>query len=223
MNQVEASDKRLALTCSGIEVNCNELPMGIFLNIVGVERDLIFQTVLLFLTAGTDHAVSRYSKRLCSNGFWLFNPCEIRMKSVCKFRLCSRIFSHRIRIRSIFAESPKPLENKKKNRNPLQAKDCGFGGAKEVLYEQAPGEPQGFVWRFFGGGGGSRTPVRKRFLGNLSGRRRSFTFPRPVAGRQAKGLGSFMIHGALKALRTHGRHFVTPDPGPWPCPVRRPR
>ena len=81
-----------------------------------------------------------------------------------------------------------------------------------------------FVWRFccasflsthFGGGGGSRTPVRKRFLGNLSGRRRSFTFPCPVAGRQAKGLGSFMIHGALKALRTHGHHSTTPHPGSW--------
>ena len=67
----------------------------------------------------------------------------------------------------------------------------------------------------FGGGGGSRTPVRKRFLGNLSGRRRSFTFPCPVAGRQAKGLGSFMIHGALKALRTHGHHSTTPHPGSW--------
>lgn len=58
----------------------------------------------------------------------------------------------------------------------------------------------------FGGGGGSRTPVRKRFLGNLSGRRRSFTFPYPGVGRQTTGLGSFIVHGALKALRTHVHH-----------------
>ena len=64
-----------------------------------------------------------------------------------------------------------------------------------------------FVVSFFsGGGGGSRTPVRKRFLGNLSGRRRSFTFPYPGVGRQTTGLGSFIVHGALKALRTHGPH-----------------
>ena len=58
----------------------------------------------------------------------------------------------------------------------------------------------------FGGGGGSRTPVRKRFLSNFSGRRRSFTFPCPDVGRQTSGLGSFIVHGALKALRTHVHH-----------------
>ena len=67
----------------------------------------------------------------------------------------------------------------------------------------------------FGGGGGSRTPVRKRFSKNFSGRRRSFTFPHPGVGRQTTGLGSFMIHGALKALRTHGHHSTTPHPGSW--------
>ena len=66
-----------------------------------------------------------------------------------------------------------------------------------------------------GGGGGSRTPVRKRFLGNFSGRRRSFTFPCPGVGRQTTGLGSFIVHGALKALRTHGHHSTTPHPGSW--------
>ena len=67
----------------------------------------------------------------------------------------------------------------------------------------------------FGGGGGSRTPVRKRFNGNFSGRRRSFTFPHPDVGRQTSGLGSFIVHGALKALRTHGHHSTTPHPGSW--------
>ena len=58
----------------------------------------------------------------------------------------------------------------------------------------------------FGGGGGSRTPVRKRFSRNFSGRRRFFPFPHPDVSRHTSGIGSFMIHGALKALRTHVHH-----------------
>ena len=103
----------------------------------------------------------------------------------------------------------------KKIPHPLQIKRCGIGGAEESLYEQEPDEPLVFVWLSFGGGGGSRTPVRKRFLGNFSGRRRSFTFPCPGVGRQTTGLGSFIVHGALKALRTHGHHSTTPHPGSW--------
>ena len=80
----------------------------------------------------------------------------------------------------------------------------------------------GFGFAACGGGGGSRTPVRKRFLGNLSGRRRSITFPYPDAGRQTSGLGSFIVHGALKALRTHVHHSSTPHPGPWSFRVGRP-
>ncbi len=75
----------------------------------------------------------------------------------------------------------------------------------------------------FGGGGGNRTPVRKRFNRNFSGRRRLFTFPRPGAKRHARGLGSFMMHGALKALRTHVHHSSTPHPGPWSSRVGRSR
>ena len=67
----------------------------------------------------------------------------------------------------------------------------------------------------FGGDGGNRTPVRKRFDRNFSGRRRSFAFPCPSADRHAQGLGSFMMHGTLKALRTHVHHLSTPRPGPW--------
>ena len=80
------------------------------------------------------------------------------------------------------------------------------GGAKESLYELEPDEPLGFAWLSFGGGEGSRTPVRKRFNGNFSGRRRLFTFPYPGVGRHTQGLGSFIVHGALKALRTHVHH-----------------
>ena len=75
----------------------------------------------------------------------------------------------------------------------------------------------------FVGDGGNRTPVRKRFLRNFSGRRRLFAFPCPCASRHARGLGSFMMHGTLKALRTHGPHSSTPLSGPWASRKRRSR
>ena len=74
-----------------------------------------------------------------------------------------------------------------------------------------------------GGDGENRTPVRKRFLRNFSGRRRLFAFPRPRASRHARGSGSFMMHGTLKALRTHGPHSSTPQTGPWDSRKRRSR
>ena len=74
-----------------------------------------------------------------------------------------------------------------------------------------------------GGDGENRTPVRKRFLRNFSGRRRLFAFPCPCASRHARGLGSFMMHGTLKALRTHGPHSSTPLSGPWASRERRSR
>ena len=74
-----------------------------------------------------------------------------------------------------------------------------------------------------GGDGGNRTPVRKRVLRNFSGRRRLFAFPRPCASRHARGFGSFMMHGTLKALRTHGPHSSTPLSGPWASRKRRSR
>ena len=43
-------------------------------------------------------------------------------------------------------------------------------------------EPFGFGFWLFGGGGGSRTPVRKHFHGNFSGRRQSFVFPHLSVG-----------------------------------------
>ena len=64
----------------------------------------------------------------------------------------------------------------------------------------------------FGGGGESRTPVRKPFHGNFSGRRRLLRescSPRSRHLRQAvtpRGLVSFMIHGRRKALPAHVHH-----------------
>ena len=64
----------------------------------------------------------------------------------------------------------------------------------------------------FGGGGESRTPVRKPFHGNFSGRRRLLRescSPRSRHLRQAvtpEGQVSFMIHGRRKALPAHVHH-----------------
>ena len=81
---------------------------------------------------------------------------------------------------------------------------------------------------FYGGGGESRTPVRKRFPRNFSGRRRLFwesCSPSSLSCRQAvtpTGQVSFIIHGRFKALPAHVHHETTPVPGPWSSRVRRP-
>ena len=65
--------------------------------------------------------------------------------------------------------------------------------------------PVGGVF-FFGGDEGNRTPVRKQFGRTFSGRSLLFTFPYPAGNKHPAGLGSFIMRGALKALRTHGLH-----------------
>ena len=58
----------------------------------------------------------------------------------------------------------------------------------------------------FGGAEGNRTPVRKQLGKTFSGRSLLFTFPHPIGNKHSMGLGSFKMHGALKALRTHVLH-----------------
>ena len=58
----------------------------------------------------------------------------------------------------------------------------------------------------FGGGEGNRTPVRKQLGKNFSGRSLLFTFPHPGGNKHPTGISSFMMHGMLKALHTHGLH-----------------
>lgn len=58
----------------------------------------------------------------------------------------------------------------------------------------------------FGGGEGSRTPVRKRIHRNLSERRRSFTFPYSAVGRHTAGFGRVIMRGTVNSFRTHGHH-----------------
>ena len=63
-----------------------------------------------------------------------------------------------------------------------------------------------FVYSSNGGAEGNRTPVRRQLGKNFSGRSLLFTFPQPGGNKHPTGISSFMIHGALKALRTHGLH-----------------
>ena len=63
------------------------------------------------------------------------------------------------------------------------------------------------VFGLDGGGGGSRTPVRKHFFRNLSGRRRLFEFPRRGANRHASRSGSFICHAGGKAYPGHVHHL----------------
>ena len=57
-----------------------------------------------------------------------------------------------------------------------------------------------------GGAEGNRTPVRKQLGRNFSGCSLLFTFPYPGGNKHPTGLSSFIMHGTLKALRTHGLH-----------------
>ena len=72
--------------------------------------------------------------------------------------------------------------------------------ARTDLVEKTPSRWLGV---FSGGAEGNRTPVRKQLGKNFSGRSLLFTFPHPVGNKHPTGLSSFMMHGALKALRTH--------------------
>ena len=57
-----------------------------------------------------------------------------------------------------------------------------------------------------GGAEGNRTPVRKQLGRNFSGCSLLFTFPHPGGNKHPTGISSFIMRGALKALRTHGLH-----------------
>ena len=57
-----------------------------------------------------------------------------------------------------------------------------------------------------GGAEGNRTPVRKQLGKNFSGCSLLFTFPHPDGNKHPAGFGSFIMHGARKALRTHVLH-----------------
>ena len=60
---------------------------------------------------------------------------------------------------------------------------------------------------WFGGGEGSRTPVRKPIHRNFSERRRSIEFPHPSVGRHTPGISRVMMRGTVNSFRTHGHHL----------------
>ena len=62
-----------------------------------------------------------------------------------------------------------------------------------------------------GGGEGSRTPVRKHFLGTFSGRRQFFTFPHTGVSCHTPALGRVMMRGRVNSFPPHGRHSTTPS------------
>ena len=84
----------------------------------------------------------------------------------------------------------------------------GFDSPHCISKQNKKRTPCGVLFTF-GGGGGSRTPVRKRIHKSFSGRSLMFTFPRSVADRRATVLSSFILHAALKALRGHVHHCMT--------------
>ena len=59
---------------------------------------------------------------------------------------------------------------------------------------------------FFGGAEGNRTPVRKQLGKTFSGCSLLFTFPLSCGNKHSQDIGSFIMHGTRKALRTHGLH-----------------
>ena len=84
----------------------------------------------------------------------------------------------------------------------INVRICNGSG---VIKEEPPLDfHQMVVWN--GGAEGNRTPVRKQLGRTFSGRSLLFTFPHPSGNKHSQGFGSFMMHGALKALRTHGLH-----------------
>ena len=84
----------------------------------------------------------------------------------------------------------------------INVRVCNGSG---VIKEEPPLDlHQMVVWN--GGAEGNRTPVRKQLGKTFSGCSLLFTFPYPIGNKHSMGLGSFMMHGALKALRTHGLH-----------------
>ena len=84
----------------------------------------------------------------------------------------------------------------------INVRVCNGSGVK---IEEPPLDfHQMVVWN--GGAEGNRTPVRRQLGKNFSGRSLLFTFPQPGGNKHPTSISSFIMHGALKALRTHGLH-----------------
>lgn len=88
-----------------------------------------------------------------------------------------------------------------KSQKPLEIRAFGQKESTAILIR--------FVSKlrcFFGGGEGSRTPVRKPFHRTFSGCRRLFTFPFHAVNRHTAQVGRVMMRGTVNSFRTHGHH-----------------
>ena len=72
-----------------------------------------------------------------------------------------------------------------------------------------------WVFFLFGGDEENRTPVRKFIHKRLSERSLRLTFPHIKVRKQALMIGSFIVHGSLKALTAHVHHWMTLLSRPW--------
>ncbi len=109
--------------------------------------------------------------------------------------VCSLQYNPSLRVKKDSGNTPsgKPNRSSKKAAAVSSTIPPPFPYAVLSRYKINPNPPPTgvkFGLSCFGGGGGSRTPVRKRFLGNFSGRRGSFTFPRSGVGPHTQELGS---------------------------------
>ena len=71
------------------------------------------------------------------------------------------------------------------------------------------------IAHFCGGDEENRTPVRKFIHKRLSERSLRLTFPHIKDRKQTLMLGSFIVHGRLKALPAHVHHWMTLLSRPW--------
>ena len=98
-----------------------------------------------------------------------------------------------------------------------------MGAGQPPLKEKAKKETHRKAVRFsfFGGGEGSRTPVRKRFNRTFSGRSQVSTFPPRKGTGQTLRFSRVMMRGRGNSYPPHGRHLNDAFPGRWPLRFRR--
>ena len=98
-----------------------------------------------------------------------------------------------------------------------------MGAGQPPLKEKAKKETHRKAVRFsfFGGGEGSRTPVRKRFNRTFSGRSQVSTFPPRKDTGQTLRFSRVMMRGRGNSYPPHGRHLNDAFPGRWPLRFRR--
>ena len=142
---------------------------------------------------------ARRAATLASSG------CEMHMDARTSLRPLQRRFKARKKPDG-YMSTPTGLKRLKTQNTAFRGNENGKGtpsGVPQPIHKRKLVlVKEEFDASSFGGGGESRTPVRKHIHRNFSGRIRLFTFPRLHGSRNPYRLSSFMIPGPLKALRT---------------------